>query len=349
MNSTKSHTLTRITALLAFYVSFWSAEAQNLTIESQVVDENGVGIPFAAVGIVAKQFGTVTFEDGSFSLSIKKDYHGDTLTVSAVGYERRYIPYKHFVEARIEQIRLEEKVERLEEVIVTNKEWKYLKFGEKRKKSSSVLSFFSPKEGTTMATLFNEDGIPMFLNEVMVATGRRNLGYLDLRCMLFTVSEKGLPAEQLFASNIIGKVLDERGIVTFKLPEDFWISEPFYLGFEWVITKEQFEILKGIQEEYPLNFIDEIEEEYPDLRFFIRNQKVIWLSTQEGEFVKEIELTEEQIEELSMRNELNPGILFQIHHKKSGLKTVTGSYITEEWREYDFHALVSILASVEPK
>ncbi|MEP5613421.1 MAG: carboxypeptidase-like regulatory domain-containing protein [Cyclobacteriaceae bacterium] len=341
--------MNRITILLSLIISFCIADAQNLAVESQVVDETGAGVPFAAVGIVAKNFGTVTFEDGSFSLPKNEDYKQDTLIVSAIGFERRKLAYTEFIREKPKTIKLEEKVVQLEEVIVTKKGWKISKIGEKRRKTSSALRFYGPKEGTTLAVLFNEERKSMFIREISIAVGINNLKDADFRCMLFSADEQSLPSEQLFKKNIIQKITDEKGTVTFTLPEEFWIDQPFYIGFEWVISREQFVHLKEIQDKYPLNFLDNYKRENPDQRFSVRNNKSIHVSTLEGQLIREIPLSEQQIDELALRKESNPGIFYQIHVKEKGLKTVSGSYITNQWRVFDFHALVSIEASVEPE
>lgn len=341
--------MNRIAVLPFLLISFCSVRAQNLAVESQVVDENGTGVPFAAVGIIAKKFGTVTFEDGSFTLAKKKNYQQDTLIVSAIGFKRRKLAYAEFIKEKPKTIELKENVVQLQEVVVTKKGWEISKIGEKRKKTSSALRFYGPKEGTTLAVLLNEDRKSLFIREVSIAVGMNNLKQADFRCMLFSIDENSLPSEQLFQENIIQKVKDEKGTVTFTLPEEFWIDKPFYIGFEWVISKEQFLFLKEVQDKYPLNFLDNYRNENPDQKFSIRNNKSIHVSTPDGELIREVPLTEQQIQELAVRKESNPGIYYQIHVKDEGLKTISGSYITNQWSVFDFHALVSIVASVEPK
>lgn len=337
------------TFLLAILLVLNSAIAQKQSIKSQVVDKNGQGVPFAAVGIISKNFGTITFEDGSFELDVNEKYKTDTLIVSAVGFKRKRIPFAQFVRGKMAEITLTERVERLDEVVITDKGWDYVKIGEKKKKTSSELTFYSPKEGTTVGALLNEESAQMFIKEISVGVGRRNLDYIDLRCMLFSVDTNGLPGDQLFGENVLGKVLSEREIVTFKLEEDFWINEPFYVGFEWVITKDQYKKLEEVKSKYPLKWMDDTKDQNPGLRLTINNNKTMKLWDESGELVKEIPLTEQQRDELNARSRANPGVYYQFQTKDSGLKTVSGSYITNKWREYDFHALVSILAAVEPE
>ena len=329
-----------------FFVSFTTL-AQEFAIEGRIMDKESQGIPFAALGIVKYGYGTVTFEDGSFSLQLKKKYLEDTLIVSALGYKREHIPISRFINQK-GKVYLDEEVSTLDEIVVTTDSWKYKLYGEKKKKTGSELRFYSPRDGTTVASLLNEESASMFVKEVRVSVGKRNIEEANLRCMIFSVDDQFLPDQQLLSENLIQEVESRKGVVKFKLPDNFWMDKPFYVGFEWVIKKKQFELLEALDEKFPLDFMDDIREEHPGLQLSIRGGRRAHLADSAGNTVKEFPLTETQVEEVKNRNEENPGIFYQIHSKDDGLKTITGSYITDTWRRYDIHILVSILAAKDP-
>jgi len=74
--------------LCAFYVSFSYAQ-QGFQVSGEVVDSSGAPIEGVTVKESAKN-GTLTSEDGTFTLTVKKK--GTELTFSFIGYKTEKIP-----------------------------------------------------------------------------------------------------------------------------------------------------------------------------------------------------------------------------------------------------------------
>ena len=73
-----------------------------LQVEGLVVDkESGEPITFANVAIAGENIGTISDEDGSFSIKIDKQFNENTLGVSFVGYETCYIPINDLDNAKL--------------------------------------------------------------------------------------------------------------------------------------------------------------------------------------------------------------------------------------------------------
>lgn len=321
--------------------------AQKQLIQSQILDTEGNGVPFAAIGILDKNFGAIAFEDGSFEIQVKEEYMEDTLVVAAIGYERRKVLYRDFVVEAPPTISVKQKVQELKQVTITPDGLDFQRLGEKKKSSSSTLSFFAPQKGTTMAVLLNEESRLMQVKNITVSVEKANLEFFQLRAMIFSVGADTLPDRQLLNESLIQNSKDKKGRLTFELTEYFWTDEPFYVGFEWIVSKEQFERIEKVKNDHPLSFIQGIEEKYPDLKFSISGQDAVLLRNLAGNLVERIELTDEQQEEVKERDKVNPKVLFQIHYKDEGLKTVSGSYISGNWRAFPFHSLVSVWAGVD--
>ena len=81
-------------------------------------------IPYVNIGVVDRGIGTVSQEDGLFHLSLDKSEFGanDKVLFSSLGYENLEIPISEIVFAYNEypEVRLQPKIEALNEVIVTN-------------------------------------------------------------------------------------------------------------------------------------------------------------------------------------------------------------------------------------
>ena len=76
-------------------------------------------LPYASIGIRGKHVGTISNQDGEFSLSISSDNLNDTLIFSYVGYENKEIAVADLKENKIE-VELKEAFISLQEVIIRN-------------------------------------------------------------------------------------------------------------------------------------------------------------------------------------------------------------------------------------
>ena len=98
-----------------------SLHAQNtIPILGKVIDDTGYEIPFAAIGIVSKNIGTTSTEDGTFYFQISKAELKDTLSISSLGFYTYTLPISEIVKNERMVIVLEEKTTSLNEVVVNS-------------------------------------------------------------------------------------------------------------------------------------------------------------------------------------------------------------------------------------
>lgn len=310
-------------------------------IQSNIVDENGVGIPFASIGITQKNFGAVTFEDGSFSLISNQAYFGDTLIVSAVGYKRRKIAYEKFVSQKPKSISLKEEITFLSEVVISPEQLSFHELGMKKNSSPNHLGISSPLNGATVAILIEDVTEPVLIDEITVTIRQLNMASVQVRCRIYGVHpETGFPGEDLLKENLILTSSETQQRLIFKPSNDLWIDQPFYVGFEWVTTKNQFERLQRAKDAFPLDFIDEIVAQNSGYSFNVNENKRVQFRDSEGTLVKKVNLTKEQTAILNEKDAASPKLQFKI--KVKGTRTFTGSPITGKWSKSPHEALISI-------
>lgn len=326
---------------IIIYLGSYLAVFSQQTVQSKIVDARGNGIPFATIGIIEKSFGTVTFEDGSFSLEINPNYNGDTLVISAIGYQREKIAYNKFVKDHPESITLIEKVQLLNEVTITPEELDYFEVGDKKKKSPNHLGISSPLDGATVAFLVAGVSEPVLIDEIGVTIRQLNMDSIQVRCRVFGYDpETGLPGDDLISENLIATSTKKQQILTYQLSNDLWIDKPFFVGFEWVMTKTQFQKLQEAKEAFPLDFIDKIVSENPGLDYNVNENKRVQFRDSEGKLLKKVNLTKEQTEILNQKDAASPKLQFKIRMR--GTQTYTGSPITGKWSKNPHELLVSI-------
>jgi hypothetical protein len=91
---------------------------KNIVIKGYVFDnESKTAIPFATVGILEENIGTITNNDGYFTLKIPVSFAGSSLVVSHMGHMSQRIPIQLLKEQQVD-IYLERRVIPIQEVII---------------------------------------------------------------------------------------------------------------------------------------------------------------------------------------------------------------------------------------
>jgi predicted alpha/beta superfamily hydrolase len=103
-------------------------------ITGKVIDTNDKSpLAYVNIGIKEKNIGTISKEDGSFSIDIPSEYHSGSLTFSIVGYYESNLSIKDLNSKGNVTIQLKEKPTQLKEVVVTGKKLVEKKYGIKRR------------------------------------------------------------------------------------------------------------------------------------------------------------------------------------------------------------------------
>ena len=91
---------------------------KNIIVKGHIFDsENKSAVPFASIGIVEENIGTITNMDGYFTLKIPASYAGSSLVVSHIGFMSQNIPIKLINEQKVDLF-LARRVISLQEVII---------------------------------------------------------------------------------------------------------------------------------------------------------------------------------------------------------------------------------------
>lgn len=114
--------------LACIIFSFSALDIYAQIIKGTVKDqESGQSISYVNMGIVNKNFGTITDENGHYQLTLLKEHLKDTITFQHVSYETKQIPVEDFI--LNPDIFLTGKVATLDEVRITSRKPKQKKIG----------------------------------------------------------------------------------------------------------------------------------------------------------------------------------------------------------------------------
>ncbi len=131
MNYLKATTICTITILILINNNQIFSQTQ---ITGKVIDTNEKRpLAYVNIGIKEKNIGTISKEDGSFSIEISSEYQTGSLTFSIVGYYESSLSINDLISNGNVVIQLKEKPTQLEEVVVTGKKLTEKKYGIKRR------------------------------------------------------------------------------------------------------------------------------------------------------------------------------------------------------------------------
>ncbi|WP_372751566.1 carboxypeptidase-like regulatory domain-containing protein [Labilibaculum sp.] len=96
------------------------------TISGKITNQSAkTALPYASIGLRGKHIGTISNQDGEFSLSLSSANQKDTLVVSYVGFKNYEIPVSEIVKNQME-IKMKEDFISLQEVIIRNNNPKHI-------------------------------------------------------------------------------------------------------------------------------------------------------------------------------------------------------------------------------
>ena len=108
---------------LFFLVLSYFIYSQNKTVvEGVIVDEYNYGVPYAAIGILSKNLGTSSNDEGAFYFLVSDKELNDVLEISSIGFKTFKISIKDFISQADKKIVLEENVTELSDVLVKSNE-----------------------------------------------------------------------------------------------------------------------------------------------------------------------------------------------------------------------------------
>ncbi|SDX16306.1 CarboxypepD_reg-like domain-containing protein [Lutibacter oricola] len=103
--------------IFIFLVSFsLSAQVKNVVVSGLITDGTDFPLPYVAVGIVGKNIGTTTTEDGQFLFNVSKSELQDSLYVSYLGFHSHKVKIEDYLALEEKKIILKEDVVALDDV-----------------------------------------------------------------------------------------------------------------------------------------------------------------------------------------------------------------------------------------
>lgn len=220
------------TSLIILLLLSVNLSAQKKLIEGFVCDEEQQPIPYAMIGIVGKPIGTISNEEGNFTLKVEDLYSSlDTLVISGMGFNRHAVLTSKLNESNNHFI-LRRNIEELPEVLVLPQTMIRKNIGRDKVSKKFYATFFSNEEivdndlGKEVGTILKlPKGICRLINSNFYI-GRNPYKQIKLRLILYSVDKNNFPKDIIISENIIADIpIQYVGWVKIDL-------EPYHLIFE---------------------------------------------------------------------------------------------------------------------
>lgn len=241
-----------IKVLIAIFTTISVSGFSQIVLSGKVAREDDKApISFVNIGILDSDVGSISEEDGSFSISIPNQYQKARLLVSALGYKRISLAIdsaRHFDNLTI---LLEESILQLKPVTITGEHFKRkYQFGNEMSEGGSVYAD-TVTAGSAIALLIENKGnatklkytkfkYPALVEKVSVRVAKNTFNEFKIRVRLLSVdSLTGMPGKDLLNKSIVTTSRMKRGWLEIDLVKHYiMIDGPFYLCFEWILDRK---------------------------------------------------------------------------------------------------------------
>lgn len=196
-------------------------------------------LPYVNIGILNKEFGTVTDYNGKFILNLKEEFVNDTIRISSIGYKPVEFLVKNMTQKRHPiSIKLEEQIIELGEVVITAKAYKKKTLGNKTESKFISTGFSYDQLGAEMGLKINVRKNPTFVDAFNFNISYNRLSAKSIFRVNFYSIEKNKPKANILTENILVSIEPKQfGKITVDLkPYDIVLTNDVIVALEWVET-----------------------------------------------------------------------------------------------------------------
>ena len=127
----------KIFLLFSLFVTLHVFSQQKIALKGIILDQDNLPVPYASIGIISKNIGTTSTEEGTFNFIVTNKEKVDYLEISSIGYQTFKITVNDFLSRKNKTIILKEKTTELSEISIMNTE-DYVKMALKNLKNNSI-------------------------------------------------------------------------------------------------------------------------------------------------------------------------------------------------------------------
>ena len=223
--------------LFAFLLCIPVLNAQYI-LQGRIIDAlTKEPLPFVNIGVLKKELGTVSNEDGFFFLEVPDVFAKETLHFSMIGFDER-----DFQVADLEAILLSnntlvlaEQTTFLEEVVLAaEKKWDTRVSGNATTSKLLITGFTSNQLGNEIALFVKVKKTPAYIEGIQFSVVENIYPEVRFRVNVYS-SEYRFPDENILKENIFVTLKQSEGIISVDLKEyDILVDDDVFISLEWI-------------------------------------------------------------------------------------------------------------------
>jgi len=235
-------------SLIIFYCFMGSISFGQTEVNGKILNRDSKEpVAYANIGIPKTDVGTLSNQDGSFSILIPAKHSSDTLLFSALGFGKRAIPVQTLTK-KTTVIYLGEKNTVLNETVVYGQKTanKVFELGNSEFKGG-IITTDTTYAGRSNSLLIENRGpqykkelqFPVYVTKASLRIFKNNLKSFKYRLRLNEVdSLTGSPGKDLLQRSIVAESTVRNGWLDFDLSQlNLVMSKPFFITVEQILTK----------------------------------------------------------------------------------------------------------------
>ncbi len=205
----------------------------NGVLQSKNTNQN---IAYANIGIVNQNLGTVTNQNGEFSLIIDERFDYSDIKISSIGFVSMVLKVSEFKKLLSQNkiITLEKAVDQLKEIVIRNKKLKCAMLGNTLGKKVVSAGFVNNILGNEIGIKIKINQKPTFVDAFQAVVDYNKFENLKFRINIYSI-KNGLPDENLLTENIIATSQIKKGLMNIDLSQyDIMVIEDFFISIELI-------------------------------------------------------------------------------------------------------------------
>lgn len=221
--------------LILICVLFQNSIFSQIQFVGKIIDsEKKSPLAYVNIGIINRNVGTVSSENGDFSIFLDNIYNNDSLRFSIIGYKSKTYKIADLIKKQDDRIFLEKENYEIDEIVVIPRKYKTKILGNETQSQVMQAGFSNNELGNEVGVKIKIKGVPTFIESFNFYISQNKYDSLFFRLNIYSI-KNGLPFENLLKENIFLSTQVEYGAVSFDLKKyNIVVEEDFIISLEWI-------------------------------------------------------------------------------------------------------------------
>ena len=221
---------------ILIFNNIFSQVDEKLCVGKLLCKVTNQAISYTNIGVVNQNHGTVSDQNGNFSLKIDSKFDESNIKFSSIGYISKTLKVADFknIIKQNQTFYLEKSINELKEIVVKNKKQQTAILGNTLGSKTVSAGFVNNVLGNEIGIKIRINKKPTFIESFQVVVDYNKFANLKFRINIYNL-KKGLPHENILIENIIVTSQIKKGLMTIDLSEyNLMATDDFFISIELI-------------------------------------------------------------------------------------------------------------------